>query len=62
LDCVASLFPVGASRVEARVGKVEKSRRGRKVLARVEKKQHQLDTDRILGTKTRMILDSSQAR
>lgn len=29
--------------------------RGRKVLARVEKKQHQLDTDRTLATKTRMV-------
>jgi hypothetical protein len=47
LDCVASLFPVGASRVEARVGKVENES------ARVEKKQHQLDTDRTLATKTR---------
>ena len=55
MDCVASLFPVGASRVEARVGKVEKSRRGRKVLARVEKKQHQLDTDRTLATKAWMV-------
>jgi hypothetical protein len=56
------LFPVGASRVEARVGKGRRMNpgslgRGRKVLARVEKKQHQLDTDRTLATKTRMVWD-----